>query len=406
MTSLPLEGIRIVDLCTVLMGPLCTQILADHGAEVIKIEPVSGDTTRWIGPSTTPGMGPMFLNLNRGKKAVAMDLRDERCQTALRSLVAKADVVVHNLRPKVAARRGLDFETLRKINPKLVFCNLYGYGKDGPYRDRPAYDDLIQGACGLPYLQSVAGSTNPRYVPVNLADRMVGLMATAAIPMALIAVMKTGKAQQVELPMFEVLASQVLSDHLYGHSFDPKKGTPGYPRLLSRDRKPFQTGDGYICVAIYNDKHWRAFLPAIGREDLLEDSRMKNINSRMEHIDFVSSFISEILATRTSAEWSKFFDDLDIPVAPMNSLDSLLADPQTIASKLVVEQQHPTEGKIRAVSNPLIWGDDSATVGFAPKLGQDTLEVLLEVGFSRDDVECMAREKVVALYDQFDDETV
>ncbi|WP_202076029.1 CaiB/BaiF CoA transferase family protein [Pseudooceanicola pacificus] len=391
----PLDGVRIVDLSTVLMGPLCTQILADSGAEVIKVEPIIGDTTRHIGPSVTPGMGPLFMNLNRGKKTVSLDLSDARCRDALDRLIAGADVLIHNLRPKVAQRRGLDFERMKAINPALVYCNLYGYGQNGPYKDRPAYDDLIQGACGLPALFARAGASKPRFVPVNVADRIVGLYAAIAIPIGLHAARRSGTAQKVELPMFEVLASLVLGDHLYGATAVGQGSALGYPRLLSPDRRPFATRDGYICVAVYNDNHWRRFLPAIGREDILDDPRFASLNSRVEHIDTVSAFLSGILIEEPTAHWMEFFDRLDIPVSPMNTIESLLADPQTLASGLVVERDHPTEGRTRAVANPMVWNDASLSIGEAPKLGQHTREILNGAGLSDGEIDAMARDGII-----------
>ena len=395
--SKPLDGIRVVDLTTVLMGPLCTQILADSGAEVIKVEPMAGDTTRHIGPSVTSGMGPLFMNLNRGKKTLSMDLADPRCREALDKIIAKADVVVHNLRPRAAQRRGLDFERLASVNPKIVFCNLYGYGQKGPYRDRPAYDDLIQGACGLPYLQTLAGSHSPRYVPINMADRIVGLYAAAAIPIGLLAARQTGPAQKVELPMFEVLASLVLGDHLYGTTSVDGDGALGDPRLLSHDRRPFKTRNGHICVAVYNDNHWRRFLPKVGREDLLDHPHFSSINARVVHIDSVSALMSDILKEQDTAYWMDFFDDLDIPVSPMNSLQELLDDPQTRASELVVEQDHPTEGRTRAIANPMVWNDASFELGLPPKLGQHTEELLRDAGLTDAQIGALAAEGSISL---------
>lgn len=393
----PLDGIRIVDLTTVLMGPLCTQILADSGAEVIKVEPVEGDTTRHIGPSVTPGMGPLFMNLNRGKKTLSMNLADPRCRAALDRIIAGADVVVHNLRPKAAQRRHLDFDSIAAVNPRVVFCNLYGYGQNGPYRDRPAYDDLIQGACGLPGLYAQAGSPRPSYVPINMADRSVGLYAAAAIPIALLAAQRTGRPQKVELPMYEVLASLVLGDHLYGMTSAEGEGTPGYPRLLSADRRPFQTRDGHICVAVYNDNHWHRFLDAIGQQEVLHDPRFSSINARVVHIDAVSAFLSDILKEHDSAHWMTFFDDLDIPVAPMNTLEGLIADPQTRASGLVAEQDHPTEGRTRVVANPMVWNDAGLEIGLPPKLGEHTREMLLAAGLDEAEIAAMAEDGVIRL---------
>ena len=391
----PLDGINVVDLSSVVMGPLCTQILADHGATVYKIERLEGDTTRWIGPSRTPGMGPMFLHLNHGKRSISLDLKDERCKAIVRRLILKADVVVHNLRPKAIERLGFGFNDVSAINPTIVYCGLYGYGQNGPYSSRPAYDDLIQGAAALPDLQGRISNQGPQFVNMNVADRMVGLSAAYAISMGLLARHRTGKPQKIDVPMFETLASQVLSDHLFGRTHVPATDSAGYPRLLSPDRRPYKTTNGFICVAVYTDMHWRKFLPSIGREDLLSDPVYSSLNSRMKNAKTVTALLGSVIASNTSEHWESFFDALDIPIAPLNTIDSLIDDPHIREVALVAEREHPTEGKVKHVRSPILWDDRLVLTGDAPQLGQHTEETMLELGYRPEEIQSMVDDQIV-----------
>ncbi|MCP1336769.1 CaiB/BaiF CoA transferase family protein [Futiania mangrovi] len=390
----PLEGITVLDLSTVLMGPLATQILADHGARVIKVEPPSGDIVRWLGPSRSKGMGPLFLHLNRGKEGVALDLKDARAREAVMRLAADADVVVHNLRPKVMRRLGFGFDAVKAVNPRVVYCSLYGFGQDGPYADRPAYDDLIQGASGLPSLMQAAGTGEPRYVALNIADRLVGISAAYAITIGILARDRTGQAQEIDVPMFETLASQVLSEHMYGRSFEPPLGPAGYPRLLTSERRPFATADGHICVVCYTDAHWKRFLTEIGRDDLLSDPRFVNVGARLNAISEVYGFLADRLRAQPTAHWLEVFDRLDIPATPLNTVDSLIDDPQASAVGLIREVDHPTEGRIRTHRNPVLWGGQPTPLGLTPLLGQHTVEVLTAAGVSAQDIAAMQADGV------------
>src|SRR5450756_419526 len=269
----PLGGITILDLTTVLMGPYATQILADMGADIIKVESPEGDIVRQIGPGRTPGMGGMLLNANRGKRSIAIDLKNPQGRDALLRLARKADAIVYNVRPQAMSRLGLDYEALAAVNPKIVYVGIFGYGQSGPYAAKPAYDDLIQGASTIPTLIAAAGDGTPRYVPITMADRIVGLMAVNAIMGGLMHQQRTGVGQRIDVPMFESMAEFVLIDHLGGLTYDPPLDHGGYARLLSRHRRPYRTSDGYICALIYNDKQWRSFAESIGQPGLLDDPR-------------------------------------------------------------------------------------------------------------------------------------
>ena len=387
----PLAGVRIIDLSAVLMGPYASQILADHGADVIKIEsPGGGDSTRHIGPSRHRGMGPMFLTLNRSKRSVVLDLKQPEGLEAMRCLIAGADVFMHNLRPVSIEGLGLGYEQVAAIRPGIIWCGMYGYGEGGPYAGRPAYDDLIQGAVGVADLQARAGQGVPRYVPLVIADRMAGLHAVHSISMALFAREKTGRGCRIDVPMFETLASVVLGDHLYGRTFEPAEGDTGYVRLLSPGRRPYATRDGYVCALVYNDGQWRRFLKAIGRDDLLTDERFVDIASRTRHIDHVYAFLGETLAGRGSAEWLALFDAIDVPATPLNSVDSLIDDPHIRAVGLLPEIEHPSEGRMRTTRVPVEWTEHlPGAILPAPRFGEHTLSVLRECGFGTDRIAAM-----------------
>jgi crotonobetainyl-CoA:carnitine CoA-transferase CaiB-like acyl-CoA transferase len=380
----PLEGLRVIDLTTVLMGPFATQTLGDMGADVIKVEAPGGDNVRAIGPSRNPGMGPIFLNVNRSKRSIVLDLKQPAGREALLRLCKDADILVYNIRPQAMARLGLAYEALSEVNPRLIYAGMVGYDPRGPYAARPAYDDLIQGAIGLPSLAVAAGSDEPRYVPLTVADYFVGITGTTAILGALHHRERTGRGQELTIPMFETMAQLVLAVHLGGRSFEPPIGKAGYSRLLAPQRKPYRTQDGYVCALIYNDKQCESFFRAVGKPQLFtEDPRFATITARTEHISELYALVEEVLATRTTAEWVELLERADIPVMALNDLDGLIDDPHLAATGLVRESDHPTEGRLRSIGVPTRWSETQpAPSRPAPRLGEHSVEVLRECGYS------------------------
>ena len=282
----PLEGVRILDLTSVLMGPYATMILGDLGADVIKVEPPSGDLVRGIGPMRHPGMGAIFINANRSKRGIVLDLKHPDGQAALRDLSRTADVLFASVRPAAMRRLDLGYDDIRPINPRIVYMAIVGYGQSGPYAPRPAYDDLIQSAVAIPSLMTESGSQAPRYVPSAMVDRTVGLRAASSITAALFARERTGAGHHIEAPMFETMAEFILGNHMQGQTFEPPLGPPGYRRQLGRERRPYPTADGYVCALIYNAKQWQAFLRAIGRADIWDsDTRFATVSSQADNID-------------------------------------------------------------------------------------------------------------------------
>lgn len=385
----PLAGIKIIDLTSVLMGPYATQILGDMGADVIKVEAPDGDVTRQIAPFRTPGMGAIYLNANRNKRSICLDLKQPAGRDALLKLAADADVLVYNIRPQAMRRLGLDYDTLAAVNPRIVYAGLSGFGQDGPYAARPAYDDLIQGASVMSTLIARAGDGTPRYVPSAIADRVVGLAAVGAICATLINRDRTGLGQQVEIPMFETMVGFVLGDHLSGLTFEPPLDGGGYARQLSPERRPYATQDGYICALVYNDKHWTSFLAAIGQADLPQrDPRFANFASRMAHIDFVYGELGCIFAQRTTAEWLALLEKADIPFMPMHDFESVMSDPHLTAANFFEPVDHPTEGPLRMMRMATSWSRTPAEISrLPPHKGQDGIAILREAGLSQAQVE-------------------
>lgn len=376
----PLAGVRVVDMTMNVLGPYASQILGDMGADILKIEPPEGDTLRGVGPSRHPGMGPYFLNLNRNKRSVVLDLKATAAREALGRILESADALIFSFRPKAMARLGLSYGEVSARNPRIIYCGAAGFGQKGPYADRPAYDDLIQAAIGLPVLQAKRPD-EPAYVNLAVADRVVGMAVASAVGMALYYREKTGLGQAVEVPMFETMTEFVMGDHLYGRTFEPPLGPAGYVRMINPERRPYATRDGHIGVLVYNDKHWRRFFELIDRPDMAADPRYTSIAGRTENIRFLYGFLAETFRTRTTREWEALLAEADIPATALATPDTLVDDPHMEAVGFFRRVEHPSEGAIRVMDVPQTWSESQPEITrHAPVAGEHTVEVLRECG--------------------------
>ena len=376
----PLAGVRVVDLTAMVMGPYCTQILADMGADVIKIEPPAGDNTRYISVGPAPGMSGVFVNVNRGKRSVVLDLRSDADTATLRRLVEHADVFIHSMRSKAIAKLGFSYADVAAINPAIIYTNCYGYGRRGPDRDLTAYDDTIQAECGLPAVQQMlTGEAN--YVGTIMADKVAGLTAVYATMMALFHRERTGEGQEVEVSMFETMASFMLVEHANGAMFTPPLGPAIYPRAVAPNRRPYRTKDGYIAALIYNDKQWSAFVEAV-RPPWASDPLYATLELRARRIDTVYALIAGTLAERTTQAWLTLFRELDIPAAPLRTPAELFDNPHLNAVGLFETVDSP-QGPVRFPGVPTWFSRTPGRVaGPAPELGANTREVLEELALS------------------------
>jgi len=382
----PLEGIRVIDLTTVMLGPFCTQILGEAGADVIKVEPPGGDIGRWTGVGKNPGMSAAFMMKGRNKRSVVLDLKKPEAREPLRRLVESADVFVHNIRPKAAARIGIDYESIAAWKADIVYAAATGYGETGPYVDKPAYDDLIQGASGLAALFGEVTDT-PRYGPTVLADKTTGLFLTYAITMALFHRERTGEGQRVHVPMYETFTAFVMNEHMQGRMYEPPIGPAGYRRMLTPHRRPYPTADGHICVLPYNDKHWKAFFDVAGRPELTSDARFADQPSRSENIDALYEIVGETMRRHTSAKWLEILEAADIPVMPMNTPEDLFDCPHLTAVGMFPVVDHPTEGRVRHLKTPVYFSKTPGGYYRHPEqIGQSTDSVLTEIGYSTEEI--------------------
>ena len=384
-----LEGIRVVDLTTIVMGPYATQILGDFGADVIKVEaPPGGDPMRFAGPSRTKGMGPLFLQLNRNKRSILLDLKKPEGLEAMLRLCCKADVVAYNIRPQAMERLGLGYEQIRKLNPRVIYAGMFGFGRRGPYAAQPAYDDLIQGLSGYSATFAQMSGDVPRYFPVNFCDRTTGIYAVGAITAALFHRERTGEGQAIDVPMFETMAQFILGDNLYGETFIPAQGPTGYARILAPERRPYATKDGYVCAVIYTDRHWETFFALAGRaDDFRSTPRYRTLAGRTGCINELYGLAAEIFRTRATADWIGLLTAADIPVAPMHTLDSLLQDPHLLATDFYRVLDHPSEGKIRLMRSPTEWSATPAEIRrLPPRPGEHSAEILGELGYSGEEI--------------------
>jgi crotonobetainyl-CoA:carnitine CoA-transferase CaiB-like acyl-CoA transferase len=389
----PLAGVRIVDLTTAVMGPMGTRALADMGADVIKVEAPEGDFVRDLGPKRSDGMSGFSMTLNRNKRSVVFDLKTAEGREALLDLVAASDVFVSNVRPRALARLGLTDDDLRAHRPDLVYCSATGFGSDGPYADKAAYDDVIQAASGMASMFDWVGD-EPAYMPSVVADKISALHITYAVLAALYQRAVTGQGDFVEVPMAESMAAFNLVEHLSGHTFEPAEGRFSYLRLRTVHRRPRRTADGWACVLPYSDTNWRDFFRLSGRGDLADDPRFTTINARIDHVDELYAELDAIVETRTTDEWMDLCDRHSIPASPVTDLERLEDDPHFSAVNLFTEHEHPTEGRYRVVRDPIRFRSGSPGVHRHPaRLGEHTAEVLAELGWDPERITMLTRER-------------
>lgn len=374
-----LKGVRVVELTTIVLGPMVGQMLADYGADVVKIEALNGDQARRVEPRSAEGESSMFVNCNRNKQSLAVNLKSDEGRDIMHRLIAGADVFLHNMRMKAVERLGFDAATLRKINPGLIYCSAIGFGSDGPYADRPAYDDVIQAASGIAQLPTYTGA-EPAYVPGVIADKIAALYATSAISAALYNKACTGRGVEIEVPMFEVMSSFVMTEHLAAATFGTD-AKPGYQRLLNRHRRPFRTSDGWIAALPYTEAHWRRTFTEIGREDVFEQEWFQNDSTRSAYTGEMYEILGQAMRERTTEDWLATFQRLDVPHSRVSTLEDLLTDPHLQAIGFF-DASDDTPGRVRSVPQPvLVRGANAIHDRRAPLLGENSLQLLGDLGY-------------------------
>ena len=377
----PLAGIRVLEIASMILGPLAGQYLGDLGADVIKLEPPEGDLTRSIGPRRSPLMGSFFLSSNRSKRSIVVDLKKAEGQAILRSLLKDTDVLLHSLRTPAANKLGLDYETLKQIKPSIVYCHVTGYSDEGAYAGRPAYDDIGQAASGLAQLQTaVAGQ--PRFMPSIFADKIGALHASIGMLAAIAHRTATGQGQQVEVPMFESLVAFNMAEHQWGFCFDPPIGPMGYQPVSTAARRPYKTKDGYLALLPYSDANWRSLFELAGEPQIMDDPRFSTFAARQKHFREVWDEIERQAARKTNAEWLALLSNADIPFSVVNSLEDLTRDPHLESVGFWTIAEHPTEGPLRFAASPVdLRTSPMRMTRMQPRLGEHSAEILRECGY-------------------------
>lgn len=394
MTPL-LEGIRVVDLTTVIMGPFATAQLGVLGADIIKVESAAGDNVRHIAPMKSPAMGAGYLNANRCKRSVVLDLKSPEGNAALMKILESADVLVTNMRRQALARLGLDRETICERFPKLIHCCAVGFGRGGPYENDAAYDDVVQALSGFASVNADKDGA-PRFVPQIIVDKLSGLFIVEGVLAALVHRERTGNAVPFEVPMMETASYFLMTEHLQGQTHQPPIGAPGYARLMNPYRRPYRTKDGFVAVLPYIDKHWDKMLPMIGREEVMKEDWFQSTTERSKRVSELYQMVDEAMPAKTTDEWLVLFREADIPCGVVNSMESLLEDPQIVETGVFQNQEHPSEGPLRFMRHPLAFDLPRQPETHAPGLGEHTTEVLREAGMPQEEI-CALVSKGAAL---------
>lgn len=393
----PLTGVKILDMTSVVLGPYATQLLADMGAETTKVETPVGDLMRTAGPSPHGDLGPIFLTLNRNKKSIVLDLTKDKAKEVFRKMIADCDIFMTNVRPDGLARLGFTYDDMIKIKPDIIYVHAVGFGAGGAYAGRQAYDDLVQGASGIAdLLPKTDKIEQPRFLPSIVADKATGLHMMYATLAALFHHQRTGEGQFVEVPMLEALVGFTLAEHFYGHAYDPPVGQWGYTRILTPNRKPFKSKDGYIGIVPYTDKHWPLFFDISGKPELWDKWRGASFEDRTKNIDSLYALIGEVTQEKTTQEWMTLLDEHDIPCMRINRLEDLQQDPHLVDVNFFTRREHPTEGGYFTTKHPVNFAKTPAKFRLHPaRKGADAYEVLAKYGYSSKDIDALIEAKAV-----------
>ena len=377
----PLAGVRILDMSSVVLGPFATMLFGDLGAEVTKIEAGKGDMMRYAGKSPTGDLGPIYTNLNRNKSSVQLDAKTDAGKAALIEMIKRSDVLFTNVRLAGMARLGLDYDAVKAINPAIIYVHCAGFGSDGPYARRQAYDDLIQAASGFAHLNTMRDGSAPAYAPSLVADKTVGLFATYATLAALFHRERSGQGQFVSVPMLETFTFFNMVENLYGETFLPGNGKVAYTRSINANRKPYPTKDGHIALVPYSDDQWEKFFELGGKTGVFEDERFSTYTARTENIGALYALIEEVAATKTTAEWLELLDKAQIPAMRFNKMADVLSDPHLEAVGFFQIRSHKQAGDYRSMKHPVVFSETPASVRRdPPTLGADTDTILASLG--------------------------
>jgi crotonobetainyl-CoA:carnitine CoA-transferase CaiB-like acyl-CoA transferase len=381
----PLDGYRVVDLTSNVSGPLATMILADQGADVIKVEaPDGGDHTR-AGGNRRRGFSAGFLNNNRNKRSIVLDLKTAAGKEALLRLAATADVFVQNFRPGVAERLGIGEDAIRAAAPKIVYVSISGFGEKGPYAARPAYDPVIQGFSGLATVQAGSDEARPRLIRTILPDKLTAITASQAITAALLARERTGEGQHVRLSMLEAVLAFLWASDMNGQTFVGDE--PAQQEAASTIDLIYATADGYITVAALTDRQWAGLAHAVGHPEWLEDARFKTSALRQQNIDARLQLTQDALLTHPAAEWLERLTKAQVPCAPVLTRNEVMRHPQVQQMEIVVEAEHPAAGRLHQARPAARFSRTPARIRHgAPALGEHTRDILAELGYSAADI--------------------
>ncbi len=397
--ALPLAGLTIIDLTSVLLGPFATLLLAQMGATVIKVESPAGDITRAIAPTRTPGLSALFMNCNRGKRSLALDLKDPRGLEVLLRLTEGADVFFHSMRAKAADRLGIGETALRARKPDIIYCGAWGFDQQGPYADLPAYDDIVQAVSGIAHLLA-DDQGEPRYIPTVMVDKITGLYAANAMLAAVVKRQATGRGSSIEVPMLECIIHFIMAEHLAAATYEPPLGPPGYERILAASRRPYRTKDSHVATLPYTTAHWLRLLAAIGREDLAGEDWVRSSSLRSQRIGELYDLLRDVAPQKTTAEWMVLLRRLDIPVMPVSDLADVLTNEQLVGSGLFEHYDHPTEGALSGVRLPVRFaGAATGEAMRARQLGADTADILGSLGYDVDAIAALVADGVALTAD-------